>query len=106
MKKPSSTSLTEEVFLKTIKELRDSLASKKDMENVQTDVVIVRTETKEIKEKTEELEEKTAQLSNRMATGFDKVMKRLDDIDTNLTLNMHDTEGLKVRVATLEHRKN
>lgn len=106
MKTYASKPLTEDVFLQTIKELRESLATKKDLQETQTDVVIARTEVQEVREKTDKLEKTINQLSDNMATGFDKVMKRLDDIDTNLTLNMHDTEKLKTRITALEHRKN
>lgn len=32
-------------------------------------------------------------------TGQDKIVKRLDDIDTNLTINMNDTEKLKEKMT-------
>lgn len=91
--------LTEEVFVQTIRELRESLASQKGLEETQSDIKIVRVELQDIRGKTNTLEEKVNEISDRMMTGFDKVMTRLDDIDTNLTLNMHDTEELKEKIA-------
>lgn len=51
----------------------------------------------------EALKKNTEEIKDKMMTGFDKVMKRLDDIDTNLTLNMHDTEELKEKVTALKN---
>lgn len=60
----------------------------------------------QLKERVGKIEAKLDNLNDKMMTGFDKVMMRLDDIDSNFTLLNGQVNDHEERIVTLEHKRN